>query len=93
MPEQHKNNPEYHWAYASIRLTKEDIKFKQEYMKTVHKYCGKTLCTAAELSETRRDLVYNPRVTKDTTLEIYEQMSVFAEQVQGCTSIARQIIE
>ena len=91
--EQHKSKLEYHWAYASIRLTREDNMSKQEYMKTAQQYFVKTLCTAAGLSETRRDLVCNPCVAKDKALDIYDQMMVFAEQVLGYISITQQSIE
>ena len=59
----------------------------------MQKYFVTTLLTAAELSETRRDLVYNPCVTKDMTLEIYDQMMIYAEHIQEYISITQKHIE
>ena len=56
-------------------------------------YFVATLLTAGELSETRRDLVYNPCVTKETTLEIYDQMMRYAEHVQEYISLTQKHIE
>ena len=77
------NESEYHWAYATILLTKADIELKMSYLTNAQKYLVQTFVTAGETVKARRDLATNPCVTLDSTMEIYSQMMTFAEQAQG----------
>ena len=46
--DERKNDSEYRWACAYIRLT-EDIEFKKGYMQSVHSHVASALCAAADL--------------------------------------------
>ena len=81
IPERHKDNPEYHWAYAYIRITQEDTNTKLGFLTAGSMYLEATLQTACELSKVRSDLATNSCVTRETVYHIYDDMMLCAENV------------